>query len=756
MPRKKISNDLPEEMQADWVQALNLPEAPPAKVGNKINPEHYRVRLARVNLIAEAAIQRGLAIPFNTESLTKMIEREASMAGLDATSIADARSEGDKIIAAVNRLLDEGDKDSIWEQTDDDIEIMERRIEQIIEGDPGALRLIEDRTYQSGMSEEKKNRGKKWLSRLQRVKRLREMARHPIPPSIKKKVSDQPMLQAAWEATHILRYMLYVGRSSTLPYKSDKGFTTSIYRFGKHHIRFAVDTYEARTGCDYWEGKIDLKGRRPNKGVILIAPPGHGKSEFASHYLALEINLRPTTQALYIHAIADKAQEQKAHIARLFQRDTSAGRRNLSLWPHVLDKTDNNKTKMRLKLAERTKSPTVTSTGIMSAQLGADTNIQILDDIVPQSDVDQPTERDRRFKILSGTFGTRQRGMDTFRVVIGTFWHHDDALSRLWKTSDHSDLYLCSKQYTGGPSSSPPFFPLWPEVFPASELRRRFQEMNQNISLWSANYMGNPITEEARLIKKLAYYDPDDPGHQDFMASATYHVTVDPTATNKESSDKAGLVYVAVGEVPTVTVTNGDTKFGFVTKARIIDYKEIRANQVELADAVARYSSTHPVYQVHIETRSGFSATADILQNKWGIEAVRHDPGPKNKEQRLKQCAGIIDNSLQGLSALVEFPGTTLTDGKVGQEERHKPFYQQFLDFGYAKDDHCVDALTQLVNHLLRSGTLVAGGEATVSVGMMREPRNARMSAELDQYEKPPEDNQTGEDWKWFGERSLS
>ena len=751
----KKSQDLPDDMQADWVVALNLPDIPPSKIGGKINPEHYRVRLAHINLVAEAAVKRGGAIPFNIESLTKMIEREASMAGLDAASIADARSEGDKLMAAVNRLLDEGDKDTIFEHTDEEIDIMLKTIEQIVDGDDSALRLIEDRMLESGMSKEQLARGKRWLNRLRLVKRLREYTKHPIPPSVKKKASEYPCLLGAWEATHVLRYMLYVGRSSTLNHKTDKGLPTNVYRFGKHHIRFAVDTWEARSGCDYYQGHIMLKGRRPNKGVILIAPPGHGKSEFASHYLALEINQRPTTQSLYIHAIADKAQEQKAHVARLFERDTAAGRRNLSLWNHVLDKSDNNKTKMRIRLPERTKSPTVTATGIMSAQLGADTNIQILDDIVPQSDVDQPTERDRRFKILSGTFGTRQRGMDTFRVVIGTFWHHDDALSRLWKTSDRSDLYLCSKQYTGGPNTSPAFFPLWPEVFPASELRRRFQEMNNNISLWSANYQGNPITEEARLIKSLAYYDPDDPSHQDFMASATYHVSVDPTATNKETSDKAGLVYVAVGEVPSITVKDGETKFGWTTKARIVEYREIRVNQVELADTVARYASTHPVYQVHIETRSGFSATADILQNKWGIEAVRHDPGPKNKEQRLKQCAGVIDNSLAGLSALIEFPGTVMTDGRCGPDDRHKAFYQQFLDFGYAVDDHCVDATTQLINHLLRSGTLVAGGEANIVVPGIRQVRNPRMNEELDQYEKPRSDERAGEDWKWFGERSL-
>lgn len=747
--------DLPDDMQADWVLALELPDIPPAKVAGKINPEHYRVRLSHINLVAEAAVKRGGSIPFNVESLTKMIEREASMAGLDAASISDARSEGDKIIAAVNRLLDEGDKDTIFEQTDDDIDLLIKEMERVVEGPDMCLHLIQDNQYTSEMIAEKKTRGKKWLNRLRRVRRLRDLARYPIPPDINVDKKISPALYAAWEASHILRYMLYVGRSSTITRPTARGFQSHIYRFGRHHARFAVDTWEARTGTLFENHQILINGRQPYKGVILIAPPGHGKSEFASHYLALEINLRPSTQALYIHAIADKAQEQKAHVARLFTKESSAGRRNTSIWNHQLDKTDNNKTKMRLKLPERSKSPTVTSTGIMSAQLGADTNIQILDDIVPQSDVDQPTERDRRFKILSGTFGTRQRGQDTFRVVIGTFWHHDDALSRLWKIGDTSDLYVRSRQKTGGPNTSPPFKPLWPEVFPAQELRRRFDEMNHNISLWSANYMGNPITEEARLIKTLAYFDPDSVEHMDFMTGAQCYVTVDPTATNKEKADKAGLVYVAVGEVQTDYAKDGTVTTGFMTKARIVDYKEIHVNQVELADTVAQYSMARPVHQVHVETRSGYHATADILQNKYNIEAVRHDPGPKNKEQRLKACAGIIDNSLQGLQALVEFPGVPHTDGKLGPDEKHKPFYNQFLDFGYAPDDHCVDAVTQLLNYLLRSGILVAGGSATISVGKFPEQRNPRMAEELDQYLNPrPEGDKAHEDWSWFAQRS--
>ena len=148
----KKSQDLPDDMQADWVVALNLPDIPPSKIGGKVNPEHYRIRLAHINLVAEAAVKRGGAIPFNVESLTKMIEREASMAGLDAASIADARSEGDKMVAAVNRLLDEGDKDSIFEHTDEELDIMLGAIEEFVEGDVWGHRGLDPETIQRNLA----------------------------------------------------------------------------------------------------------------------------------------------------------------------------------------------------------------------------------------------------------------------------------------------------------------------------------------------------------------------------------------------------------------------------------------------------------------------------------------------------------------------------------------------------------------------------------------------------------------------------
>lgn len=476
-------------------------------------------------------------------------------------------------------------------------------------------------------------------------------------------------------------------------------------------------------------------------------------TEFATHYLALEINANPRTQSQYLHAIDEKAEEHMAFVARLFDPGDEAGRRNISIFPDnkkILKKKSNI---FELKLPERLKSPTITAAGVMSARLGGDTNIQVWDDIVPASDVDEPTTRERRSHRLGATFTTRQRGENTFILCIGYFFHHDDALSKLWKTSKKDPgIFYLSKQYTGGPTSTPRFASLWPEVFPPHELAKRFALMNNDVSLWSANYEANPIADAARLIKTLRYYDPLSREHTDFLGSAQYHISIDPTATSQESSDKAGFVYAGVGEVKIQHVSDeGRQEETYQTRLRILDAQQIHANQPDLVEAVMLYAARRPVYQVHVECRSGFHATADIFQNRYGLEVNRLDPKNKNKEIRLKACAGVIDNSLNNHPAIVEFPGQRMPDGKVGPDPQWSHLYKQFLDFGYTNDDHMLDPIVQLVTHLVTTGELPAGIGEIQTVAKAAEPYgNPRIRAMIDEWLNPkPKEGPGTEEARW-------
>ncbi len=757
-PVAATPGEAPKDIWGVNCPAPPRPEVPPSHdKDGRPNPEHWRARMARINVRNEWLADQGLDTPRGTDNAVKNVKDEFGIIGLDEESMLDSRPDYVKIRDEIRKLL--SNPAEIFASVDATCDLLERAIEEEINDPTG--KLLEKYTSDTAptLSPEFLRRGKEMLNRLQRVRRLRAAARLPFP---KKEWGLKEKDRHVWEASHVLRYMIYTGRSGTIKNSKAEDGDPYVYMIGPPHVKFAVDTWIARTGVLFEDGEMKVGGCRPKMGVMLIAPPGHGKSDFAAHYLALEIGQRPRTQSLYVHAVVDMAEAKQTYVAALFSANTAAGRRHLSLFPSKLDKSDNNKTKMRLKLPERAASPTITACGMTTAKLGADSTFQVFDDIVPQSDVDQPTERARRFKQFSGTFATRQRGLNTFKIIIGTMWHPDDALSKMWKISLKTDMYVLSKQATGGPVKGKKrvFEPIWPEVAPERELRRRFDEMNRDISLWSANYMGDPIADEARIIKKIAFYDPQSLEHQDFLNSGAFHVSVDPTATNKETSDKAGLVYAATGEVPVVTVRDGGEYTAYQTRMRILETQEIHANQVELVDRIAHFTLTRPVYQVHIECRSGFHATADILQNKYNIDSVRHDPGNKDKSARLKQCAGVIDASLAGMSPLIEFPGERKEDGSIGPCEAHKELYSQLLDFGYSDHDHLVDAITQLGNWLLRSGILVAGFAPTDSFqpDRIRQAGDPRIHAMLDEWAQKPNTRWEEEqaDWKFIQERNAA
>lgn len=712
-----LSDSLPLELRAEWVQVLNIPKVPPRTTAKgHIDPEHYRARRAMLNMVAEAAVLRGE--PLNKiDSLQRSLDDEIRLSGLDPKTIADARSDADKTLAAAHAMLEA--PETIFDRTDEEIDLLAKSIQGAVEltdkiADERARASIgphydaaENARKLAEQKEERQRRGKAWLDRLQRVKRLRNLAKNPVPAKSSMGNITEPHV---WRASHVLRWMAYVSRSATQSGRTTRGGRekSDVMQFGRHHARFALDTYEARMGIEYVNGRM-YETDRKYKGVILIAPPGHTKTTFAAHYLALEIYERPKTQSMYVHAVVDEAIKGVAYVARLFDPEDVAGRRALSLIPCPRVRTHNAK-KFELDLPEKLRSPTITPAGVMSAKLGADTSFQVLDDVVPASDVNEATTREERARLIAGTFATRQRGKGGFRLVIGTIWHQDDALSKMIASNKEAAkegvrLYLVSRQFTGGPDTEPPFFALWEDEYNATELRKRFIEMGSNRALWSSNYQANPIADSQRIISRLRLYDPMSEEHAEYMASARFHISVDPTATNRETSDKAGLLYAGIGEVRT-TMPNGESVYQ--PRLRILDAQEIHANPWELVDVIMAYMRSRPVSQVHIETRSNTHATADILENRVGVMAVRHDPKIVSKEVRLKNCAAIIDNSSATMPAIVEFPGTRIGD-KVVPDERWVYFYKQILDFGFTEDDHLVDALTQLVNHFLHSGELVSG-----------------------------------------------
>ena len=711
---------------------------PPPTIGNKPNPAYFQAKYQMANDINLRAIRSGTTIPHYDSTLAG-IAREVKIAGFDDKSIQDQRSDADKLRSVYDDMMAQP-LDALT-RLDSEIQLLEEGYEKAFEAVERAYDKIAGQRPGEGVSEYELRlaQGKSASGLMRRILRLRKKIRNP-----RALFPNDPRRADIAEAARPLWFMLYVSRTNEKKQaqKLASGDVSYVLRIGEHHGKLAlahwVTLYHVR-----FRDLLAHKEGHFYQGMIGQLPPGHGKSEFAMACTALEACIRPTMQGVYLHAVKEQAEDALKYITQMLGEDSDAGLRRRSLYPDIQIERANSKM-LQLRLDSKLKSPTLRASSTSTKALGSNVTWLVIDDAVPKSDRDQPAERERRKSNIGGTWMTRLRGGGGYVLIIGTVWHPDDYLAGMIREAESGKgSFLLTKGVTGGPTSNPPFASLWPDVYPPSVLKRMYETI-KDPEIWACNYEGNPTPESTRVIHKLRYYDPLSTEHTDFLASAQFHISADPTATNRENADRAGLVYAAFGEI--VTATSQESVVA-ESRLRILDATEQHWGQVQLADGIAAYSATRPTSMAHIETRGGYHATADILENKYGIVAVRHDPTNVKKMVRVKRVAGLIDDSLPGLRAQVEFPGMKMHDGTIGPDQRWQWLYEQFLNFGFAADHTC-DAVVQLVKWGVDSGILVAGDgevsrQAVRVVGYRSEARQrlAEYWKQIDHEARNPDDD---------------
>lgn len=672
---------------------------PPPTIGNKPNPAYFQAKYQLANDLNLRAMQSGTMIP-GYDSTMSGIAREVKIAGFDEKSIQDQRSDAEKLRSAYDAMREQ--PLDVLTMLDSEVQLLEEGFEKAFEVVGRQYDKVSGQRPGEGVSEYELRiaQGKKASGLMRRIIRLRKKIRNP-----RAAYPDDPRRADIAEACRPLWFMLYVARTNEKAQAQQlaNGELSYVLRIGEHHGGLALAHWIARNHVRFRD-LMAHKVEHPYQGMVGQRPPGHGKSEFAMACTALEACIRPTMQGVYLHAVKEQAEDALKYIAQMLGEDSEAGLRRRAMYPDIQIERSNTKM-LQLRLDTKLKSPTLRASSTSTKALGSNVDWLVIDDAVPKSDRDQPAERERRKSNIGGTWMSRLRGGGGYVMIIGTVWHPDDYLAGMIREAEAGKgNFLLTKGVTGGPNSNPPFYPLWPEVYPASTLKRLYETI-KDPEIWACNYEGNPTPESTRVIHNLRYYDPLSTEHADFLASAQFHISSDPTATNRENSDKAGLVYAAFGEI--VVTTSQDTVLA-ETRLRLIDATEQHWSQVQLADGIAAYAATRPTSMAHVETRGGYHATADILENKYGIVAIRHDPTNVKKLARLKRVAGLIDDSIAGIRAQVEFPGMKMPDGTVGPDPRWRWLYDQFLNFGFAADHSC-DAVVQLVQWGVNDGLLVAG-----------------------------------------------
>jgi hypothetical protein len=760
------------------IPLIDIPGLPPSKVKGEWNPDYFASMLDVANKRVMSALLNGDKIDFPYAQFQKGVIDAAKMVGVTEREILDRRTPEQRAEDVWEKVC--ADPESMFGIKDEDLKALDgvlARVEEMMNNADGLCHQVLEEILQKNDDErdaraprgaegrrviEENRSPKAWRRRISRILRLRERAKFPVPKNGSGDLAgswtgnqhtekNRPgLIPQALEAAHLLRFMVYVGRvgmDTTEKFSRDeKSPADLIFDVSYHHAKFAATLWIHRNGAHPTYSKDSGKhfyrmGVVHYEGSIQIMPIGHGKSELAIHWTGLEIGLHPRDPGAVIHAKAEMAESNLSAVKRFFNPDDGIGERYLAIFPLRLTKYQNTQKRIRVDVKNPPKSPTWIAAGVDSSSLGIDADKQVWDDVVPQSDAEQPTERERRGRILAGTFSSRKRSKKAFTLVIGNLWHYGDAVMKMIQEAKSGKLmYGVTIQRCGGPkatSTTKAWQPLWPKMYTPDRLKQKYVELTP--SPYSAAMMCNPLADEQRIVKKIRFYDPLSPEHESFMASSLKYISLDPAATNSRGSDKAGVVYAGVGDVRIHgTDADGNRTTGSERRVRFLDCHEIHATQSELTEYTTSFAATKQVDYVIVEAVSGFRGIVEMFEGR-GIDAIRVNPRGKNKEQRLRAVAPFIEDASAnlGIRAIAEFPGVWEGEGekrRLMADPRFKTVIEQILDFGVCDGDHIVDAVTYLLGYV-SSDLSIGRGIVTDKVRFMKPVLDEQRQRLLSMYE---------------------
>jgi hypothetical protein len=583
---------------------------------------------------------------------------------------------------------------------------------------------------------------------------MAEAARKPSQPGMDRKS------RVISESTHTLRYQLYAGR----PDITAEDGQIMTYKFGQIHVRMSMRLWLMRQGAMLSpRGGIvlmgeQLPGHAPGRmmaakikydSFLGMLPPRHGKTDWVIHDAALNINKNPRIQMAVLHDKEGEASKVLRATQNLFDLDTSQGRRNAKLYPGMrLADYDNNKTMLRVFCEDPPRNPNFMAAGVWGSGQGNNLDIIYGDDLVPQSDMVEHNRRMQRRTRFAGTWLTRLQGPDAHVVLTGYPRHHEDLM---WVYYTNAESYRKTKGReganimavripVGGPNTDPKFKSIWPEMYPSSELRRRFMRQN-DAPLWAANFMLRPLTDDQKIVKRVRYFNKDSMDTERFLKNATYHLSVDPAAKGDGSGDEAGLVVVAVGDTLRIEQTEMGELIHEEKMMYVVYAKEFPATQTELTEHMVAMSSKFPIDTAHVEVVTGLGrAIKEALETYYQIDRV-----VPAKVAFLGQYKEDDDGN-----PIVEAP-------LVGVPEMRQ-LVSYVENFAVESGFHTLDALTQVIKWCVDQGDLaIHQGEFSrqVAVSGMQDKLRQRKLKRLQSAAQSIREERQAAEYSFFGDANT-
>jgi predicted phage terminase large subunit-like protein len=268
--------------------------------------------------------------------------------------------------------------------------------------------------------------------------------------------------------------------------------------------------------------------RGESKRLIVVAPPRHGKTNWATiAFAGWYLGRHPDRRVLHVAATGNAPKLNSMTI-----RDTMKTSVYQSIFPRA--KADPLKPQGEgswfLSRARDEKDPSFSAYGAEGNVLGRGCDLLIVDDANTADNTRTKYQRDKLWDWYGGDVESRVEPRNGARVVIQHRWHGQDLVGKLLETE--TGLW----EHVHFPAIDEEGRALWPEFYPLEELER---DRHRNPLLFEALWQGNPSALSGNVIESDWLLPmPDD------FVPVRAGIGVDLAISTRETADFTAIVTV--------------------------------------------------------------------------------------------------------------------------------------------------------------------------------------------------------------------
>lgn len=286
--------------------------------------------------------------------------------------------------------------------------------------------------------------------------------------------------------------------------------------------------------------------------VLVMAPPGHGKTTCLRWYLADKIGRNRHRRFLGLFDKADKPKREVPLVAKIISSP-----RYKAIFPNVrvLGRVDGAKFTDQQFTVNRpnwtSKEPTYEGFGIIQGFNGLGYDELVCDDMCPPSVREHPGKREQVWSNFTSVAQERLRNPKTAQIkMIATPWHDQDAHGRIRAMVAKGQLdgwlvlvdCFAIKDNADGTAS-----PLWADRFTSDVLEQKKRIMGTR---YTCNYRLQANLDSMKTLRRMWYYNADPNGEfttaNDLQLMEALHkgerwLSIDPSATAANWSSDQGV-----------------------------------------------------------------------------------------------------------------------------------------------------------------------------------------------------------------------